>query len=270
LTQLGPHLTARNPRVRSPRVVAHYPERQILLLEFLEATRLDTMLFGSPIARAGLPPSTAIRLAAEWLATLHSTTRSEEHGNPFEFLIERFQKPSVARSLHSHVGPGLYAEIIERLADVRTRYRDHREPLCTVHGEFAPYHLLVSDDAVYVIDFASSRTGYALQDLAFFSAFYDALPPWRHALGVLKMSSREQRSIFLSSYLAAQAPLDEPTGIAAHFFHILAFSTFASRTSGRHTWKQRALSWGIRSWMKGRFRHVCRERIDALARADGS
>jgi hypothetical protein len=43
----------------------------------------------------------------------------------------------------------------------------------SVHGVFAPYHILVSEGRIYVLDLESSRAGYPYEDLALFQADAD-------------------------------------------------------------------------------------------------
>jgi aminoglycoside phosphotransferase (APT) family kinase protein len=268
LSEVTPLITAANPRLRAPRVIAHYPERSVLVLEFVPGVTLSTMLFSARPPRTTISVTQALGLAAEWLARLHRLTETAVAGGAFASLAETFAKPTIARLVETHIGPETYDEIVRLLGRFAARYRDDHDSRCVLHGEYAPYHLIVGEEDVSVIDLASSRTGYRYEDLAFFLASYDALFPWRGFLGGLRLPAAEQQRLFMDAYAAASDGLTEPTRVATAFGRIVAFARFASRTAGRDTWKRRILSYGTRSWVRRAFRRVCREQLALLHAID--
>ena len=65
--------------------------------------------------------------------------------------------------------------------------------------------------------------------------------------------------------LITEAMCERPTRIAARLTRILAGVRFASRATGRDTWKRRILSLGIRPWVRQTFLRVCRNELDVLS-----
>src|SRR6267378_885025 len=94
LKTITPKIAQQNPAMRSPRVLAYAPGRELLLMEKVPGKSLKALL--SDVS-GGYSPRLAdlLRLSGEWLGRFHSLTGSSEVGNPLEWLTQRFQKPKV-------------------------------------------------------------------------------------------------------------------------------------------------------------------------------
>ena len=259
---IGPQMTAANPATRCPEMLSYYPDRGLMLLEFVDGHRLDALQLG--LARSSAYDLSRLTgLCGEWLARFHALTRLPEQGNPFETLSESFR---VAPPWLVEQDVEIYDEV-RRLAEaLRRRFPDFTQPLCMIHGEFAPYHILVRDGRIYVIDFGSSRKGYPFEDQMFFTCFYDSRLPWRRLAGAIRMDFEEEKRRFLESYRRCSGPFDDRMGSVLRLGRIRAMARYVTALEARDTWRATFYSRIARPWVRRLFRNVCREELAALKR----
>jgi Ser/Thr protein kinase RdoA (MazF antagonist) len=262
LREVESRISQHNPSIRCPRVVADYPDRQLLLLEMIEGLNLKSVLFGlaEPRGRTSLPQ--LLELCGEWLARFHYLTRSDDEGNPFEWLAEALEGSRTIFA--SYADDGTFTLLRSAVDKLLHDHQDFRTPRCMIHGAFTPYHVLVQDDRIYVIDFEDSRMGYPYQDLAFFTAYYDMLDPCRRLLGTRKLDLRKQQSIFLNSYFAHAGLQREPADFILRVARLLAITRFLVYSEKP---KARRASLRVRlagPWWRHCFRLACRREIKAL------
>jgi len=259
LAQWGPSIAALNPRTRCPQLLAFFPADKLLLMEYIDGVPLKSMLFNLPFSY-GL--QRLLTLSGEWLGSFHRQSQ-EGQANPFDWLWEAMNSEIMERTF----GPisTLYTEAIGLLKTFRDRHPQFQRPLCQIHGEFTPLHILVQQDAIYVVDFGSSRRGFAYEDLALFSTFYDGLMPWRRLTSLRYPFARQNRS-FLNSYNAhCGRPLDGTDEVVASFARMLAMARH------RMSWDRapRRLSENLtfrirRSWMSSQLASVTLREIHFL------
>ena len=215
-----------------------------------------------------------LSLSGEWLGLLHRTTQDGE-GNPFDWLEEKFEADRIRDTFeHCEVQP-LYRKVRQLLQHFGRTYQGCRRPLCQIHGEFTPLHVLVKDDSIYVIDFGSSTRGFACEDVALFTTFYENLQPWRSATGWFRVPFREQKKLFLASYNRHCGQefgrIDEVLARFAGIWAMARHEFFWEREP--ESWHESMyLSFG-RSWMRKRFAAFAgREarRVQTLASAASS
>lgn len=259
---IGAQITAGNPATRCPEMLAYYPDRGLMLLEFVDGHRLDTLQLGLTRSSAH-DLSRLTGLCGEWLARFHALTRLPEQGNPFETLCESFR---VAPPWLAEQDVETYHEV-RRLAEaLRRRFPDFQQPLCMLHGEFAPYHILVRDSAIYVIDFGSSRRGHPFEDLTFFTSFYDSRLPWRRLAGAVRIDFEEEKRRFLESYRRYSGPFDDRMGSVMRLSRIYAMARYVTALEAKDTWRATAYSWIAQPWIRRLFWNVFREELATLKR----
>lgn len=274
LSEVAPKIWADNGAVRCPQLLAYYPDQEILLMEMVEGLELYSLLCGLGHSRDRRTLSRLMELCGEWLARLHALTQSSEEGNPFEWLAEKFGREKTQRVFARCDATRSYDQVRSLLDKLCDRYRSFRKKLCTVHGEFSPYHVLVKDDSIYVIDLASSRQGYLYADLAHFTTFYDAMPAWRRIMGGLRLDLEEQKRLFLRAYFSHAPSLLPPETIVMHLARLEAMVTFVRRTDGADTLRSVLYSHVAGLWLPQRFRTACRVELrgaeDAARQAAGT
>ena len=224
----------------------------------LEGLELYSLLCGLGHSRDRRTLSRLMELCGEWLARLHALTQSSEEGNPFEWLAEKFGREKTQRVFARCDATRSYDQVRSLLDKLCDRYRSFRTKLCTVHGEFSLYHVLVKGDSIYVIDLASSRQGYLYADLAHFTTFYDAMPAWRRIMGGLRLDLEEQKRLFLRAYFSHAPSLLPPETIVMHLARLEAMVTFVRRTDGADTLRRVLYSHVAGLWLPQRFRTACR------------
>jgi aminoglycoside phosphotransferase (APT) family kinase protein len=186
-----------------------------------------------------------------------------EQGNPFETLAELFRR---APPWLVHHDVETYSEV-RRLAEaLYRRFPDFKQALCMIHGEFAPYHILVRDSAIYVIDFGSSRKGYPFEDLTFFASFYDSRLPWRRLVGAIRMDFEEEKRRFLETYQRYSDPFDDRMGSIMRLSRIHAMARYVTAVGAKDTWRAASYSRIAQPWVRRLFWNVCREELEALKR----
>jgi Ser/Thr protein kinase RdoA (MazF antagonist) len=259
---IGPQMSAGNPDTRCPEMLAYYPDRGLMLLEFVDGHRLDTLQLG--LARSSAHDLSRLTgLCGEWLARFHALTRLPEEANPFETLTESFRR---APPWLVHQDVETYDEV-RRLAEaLRRRFPDFKQPLCMIHGEFAPYHILVRDSAIHVIDFGSSRKGYPFEDLTFFTSFYDSRLPWRRLVGAIRIDFEEEKGRFLESYRHYSGAFDDRMESVMRLSRIHAMARYVTAVGAKDTWRAACYSRIAQPWVRRLFWNVCREELEALTR----
>lgn len=268
LSQIGPQLSAENPYIRCPEAKAFFAEQQVLIMEMIEGERLSSIQFSLGMSRLSAHLPALLHLCAAWLARLHLLTQTNARENPFRLLAASLEQHNRRASFIRHAGHRAYDSCLSFLLKYQGRYSDYTEPLCTLHGEFAPYHVLVRGTSIYVIDLASSRTGYALEDVAFFETFFDALLPWRHIAGLMPLGPTQQKRIFLDAYLNATSSLSEPARAVLRFTRINSMLTFMGTLEAKDTWKRCVYSYVALPWFRHKLRVVVQRELLALARAE--
>ena len=265
---IAPKVWATNSATRCPEFLAYLPDPGVLFLEAVEGSRLDHALFHLGHNSVSQPLPYLIELAAEWLAHFHTHTTlatTAPLGGPFETLAELFLEEHVHRVFLRHGSPELYKRVRRVVDMLARRYHDFQIPACMVHGEFAPYHVLIADRRIYVIDLASSHRGYPYQDVAYFTTFYDALLPWRRVIGEWRLPFRGQTDLFLRTYFAMTGPPPEPMMVALRLARIHAMTIYARQLEAEGTWKRQIYSQVARRLLGSRFRTLCYTELDALS-----
>lgn len=270
LTEIGPSITADNPALRTPGVFAYFPTGTLLLMEAVDGHSLKEHLFDFTF-RPRRDLSRLIELSGEWLGRLHGRTRQPGEINPLAWLIVEFEDARTREMFERVRQLDSYNELLLLLRLLRDVLPDFRRSLCTIHAEFTPLHVLVSQDQIYVIDFASSRIGLPHEDLGFFTSFNDNLLPWRRAVGALRVGRGEQQRLFLDSYFA-HAPF-RPT----HTDHLI-LSCIRLRSLVRLLAGWQGVRGGVfrrtyssvgRLWLERRLQMASRQDLPALREAAG-
>ncbi len=260
---IAPEIWQANAKTRCPRVLAFFPEQELLLLEMVDGKSLKDVLFGLGPSPGNL--SDLLALSGEWLARFHAITQSAP-ANPFEWLESAFAGKKIRDVFHNCGVAELYPALANLLQQFRVKYPHFCRPLCRVHSEFIPLHVLVKNDAIYVIDFGASRLGFGYEDVAMFSTFFDALLPWRAVAGSLHLRLAKQKNIFRKSYLAhCQQTFGVPDHIVMRFAYLLAMAhhescwekTPASPAAALHAFVGRA-------WVRRRFAARARREFACL------
>jgi tRNA A-37 threonylcarbamoyl transferase component Bud32 len=265
LTNIAPRIWPDRAAARCPKVLAFFPEQQALVLERIAGERLSDMLCG--FAKSSSAPAIAglVSLCGQWLAEFHQSTRSLRTGNPFEWLMGAFESDGVKRVFQKYASRGLYHVIRQLLRNYLENFSDFQPSLCMVHGDFAPYHVLVNSGRIYVIDLGSCHLGYRYEDLASFTRYYDALLPWRSVAAKRWFSLDQQKRTFLGAYASHEEPLNEPESILMRFarMHKIAASLALLLAPG-HTLREALYSRVAVASLAPRLEAICNQEIRAL------
>jgi tRNA A-37 threonylcarbamoyl transferase component Bud32 len=267
LSNVTPRVSEENPALRSPIPIAYYPERHLLLMEFVPGESLKHHIFDIAAMRtATRDPAELLQQAGRWLGSFHRLTLKSANGNPLEWLLQEFDS---TRTLEAFVVYSLRNVYDEMLAILR-RHLDlnpiFQRRLCDVHGEFTPIHVMVTDGAIYVVDFGSSRVGYGYEDVGLFDCFYECLLPWRALIGSHRVKLQMQREMFLRAYFE-QAPAQFSAADKAimRWVRLISFARILhggqSRYSGWGGWAYSRLAlWSLRD----RFIRLCHAELSGL------
>ena len=263
LRNIAPEIWQANPRTRCPQVLAFFPERKLLLLEMVEGRSLKELLFNMGRSHNNLPDLLA--LSGEWLGRFHALTQSEQ-ANPFEWLEGSFAQQKVRDVFRNCGVAGLYPTLANLLQQFRRDYPDFQRPLCRLHSEFTPLHVLVRNDVIYVIDFGSSRLGFGYEDVAMFTTFFDILLPWRAVAGSLRLPLAQQKDIFRESYFAhRQQTFGVPDNIVMRFAYLQAMAHHESCRETIPASPAAALyATAGRAWVRRRFAALARRELAYL------
>lgn len=208
LSDVAPLIAAQSPALRSPHPVAYYPERGLLLMEFVQGESLKHHLFDMKLSiqpKGRFDLAQLLKYTGQWLGSLHRLTMQSASGNPLEWLLHEFESARIREAFLRYSQKENYEELLSILRQHLDLNPGFKRNLCQVHGEFTPIHVLVAQDAIYVVDFGNSKLGYVFEDVGRFSAFYDCLLPWRAAVGGLRIRLDTQKQLFLNGYFE-QAP----------------------------------------------------------------
>jgi tRNA A-37 threonylcarbamoyl transferase component Bud32 len=201
LSNIAPLITAENPRLRSPLPIAYYPEQRLLLMEFIPGYSLKHCIFDINFNRPSQPGlAELLQHAGRWLGSFHRLTVKGTHGNPLEWLLQEFNNVRTLEAFVFYSLKDVYDEMLvslKKLLDLKPTFQRN---LCNVHGEFTPIHIMVADNAIYVVDFGNSRVGYVYEDVGLFESFYDCLLPWRSFIGSSHLTLHTQKELFLRGY----------------------------------------------------------------------
>lgn len=263
---IAPEIWKENPRTRCPQSLAFFPEHKLLLQELVEGKPLKELLFDAGPMHSNIPELLA--LSGEWLGRFHALTQGEL-GSPFEWLESCFGEESIGDVFHRCGVSNVYREVRQLLRQFGLAYPDYRRPLCRLHGEFTPLHILVKGDAIHVVDFGSSRLGFAYEDIASFTTFFDTLLPWRAVVGSLRLPLVLQKGIFRESYLAhCQQTFGPPDNIVMRFANLRAMAQQESCWERIPKPRLQALHFKVRrSWLRNRFAAVARREFEYLKQA---
>jgi tRNA A-37 threonylcarbamoyl transferase component Bud32 len=266
LSEVGPLISAENPALRCPAPIAYYPERGLLLMEFVSGRSLKHHLFdiNYRISSAGsLSLAQLLQNAGQWLGRLHRLTMRSDTGNPLEWALSELERPRTVDIFHRYSQKDSYEELLTILRRYLDRNPGFSRNLCQVHGEFTPIHVMVAADAIYVVDFGNSKSGFVYEDVGLFTGFYDCLLPWRAAAGAIRLNLEKQKEVFFKSYLE-QAPVAfGPPDIAIMRWVRLISSARMLEGSGR-----RYKGFGNRAYLRltqrilnNAFAALCREEL---------
>ncbi len=202
LSNVAPLITAENPTLRSPLPIAYYPEPGLLLMEFIPGHSLKHHLFDLSFTHSERPDlPELLQHTGRWLGSLHRLTLNTICGNPLEWLLREFTNERTVEAFTLYSLKDSYTEMLSILNSCHERNPHFQRRLCSVHGEFTPIHVMVANEAIYVVDFGNSRLGYLYEDIGLFEAFYDSLQPWRAFMGSYRLKLQEQKGLFLRGYL---------------------------------------------------------------------
>ena len=203
LTDVGPRIAAENPALRCPAPVAYYPERGLLLMEFVPGESLKNLLFELKIELGASAKTSLARLlqcTGRWLGSLHKVTRQEDTGNPLEWVLQEFENKRTQEVFQRFSHLTEYQEFLSILRKCLAQNPGFRRNLCRLHGEFTPIHVMIGENAIYSVDFGNNKLGYVHEDVSLFMSFYDCLLPWRAAAGTMRIGLAKQKELFLNAY----------------------------------------------------------------------
>jgi aminoglycoside phosphotransferase (APT) family kinase protein len=266
LAEVAPRISEQNPATRCPRVLAYRPASGLLALEAVTGPTLRSVLFGLAPTHERCRVRRLLELCGEWLARFHELTRTGEEGNPFEWALEQFTLPAVRAVFDRNADGPIWVGLCEVARGLRDAYPTFRVVRCAIHGVFAPYHVLVSDGRIYVIDLESSRAGYPYEDLALFGAYYDLRLPWETALAATRLPIDEHRRALLRGYAQHAPAFREPDGLVLRLARLHALIRFPLE------WERQGQlvspkSWLRWRWWRRRFRAVYADELPGLWQA---
>lgn len=264
LSDVAPLIAAENPALRSPSPISYYPEKGLLLMEFVPGNSLKHHLFELKFgfnSTRKLNLEELLKYTGQWLGSLHRLTTQSTCGNPLEWVLQEFESARTREVFLRYSQEANYDEllsILRQCLDLNPRFRRN---LCRVHGEFTPIHVIVAREAIYVVDFGNSRLGYSYEDVALFAGFYDCLLPWRAAAGALRIPLDKQKELFLNGYFE-QAPSAFRSADTAimRWIRLISFA----RMDGGERWGKWAYSRLALRTLGDNFATLCRAELTAL------
>ncbi|HEV8437722.1 MAG TPA: hypothetical protein VGT40_06485 [Methylomirabilota bacterium] len=268
LREVAPRISDTDPAIGCPRVFAYRPGAGVLALEVVDGPMLSTILFGLRPRREARSARRLLERCGEWLARFHALTRTSEEGNPFEWLLQEFEQPGAMHVFRRHGDMGLHADVRDVAARLLEAHRDLRVPRCTVHGVFAPYHVLVRGESIRVIDLESAHVNYPYLDLALFDAYAAFRPPWARALASARLALPAQRHALVLGYERHAGPLSAAERTVLGLARVHALVRFAlewERLAGSY-WPKRVLRY---AWWRRCLRRVWAEQMPPLRLAAG-
>lgn len=258
LRDVAPTISALHPDLRCPRLVGYDPGHRVLIMEMVDGVPLYKLLFGTPIKRGRSNVLAAVGKCGSWLRAFHYATATAKNGNPFDHLSECFSKAYVNQVLSRFADARAFDRCRVLLDEFAVRNRGCSQPVCRLHGEFAPYHILCRDDAIYVLDFGSTRMGFWFEDVAFFLAIYRVLLPWRLLAGKIRLPLALQRGTFLEGYgLMPQNPT--LAQVLLRFAEINAVLLYLAQLEAQDTSKRAVYARVAFPFLHRRFKAMCTE-----------
>jgi hypothetical protein len=227
LTEVAPQISEEDPAIGCPRAFAYLATPGVLALEVVDGPMLSTVLFGLRPRHEARRLRRLIERCGEWLGRFHALTRTDEAGNPFEWLQQRFEHPAVAHVCRRHGIAPLHRELLSIIARLLEAHRDLRVHTCMVHGVFAPYHVLVQGDGIRVIDLETARVTYPYHDLVSFDAYAAFRPPWTRAMASARLPLDEQRRALAEGYARHAGPFSAPERAVLALARVHALVRFA-------------------------------------------
>jgi Ser/Thr protein kinase RdoA (MazF antagonist) len=190
----------------------------------------------------------------------------DESGNPLDWLTDFFALQSTRKLFDLYADDVMYAAVTTAVDALGRRYPSLRVRRCLIHGMFAPFHVLVTGVAIYVIDLASCRPGYAVQDIACFITFRDTLLPWRR-IPALRTDMIAQHRRFLEAYFGTVGRPEEYESDRAllALARIQAIFAYAGHLEARDTFTRFAYSTLARPFMRQSVNRVCRSELKCLS-----
>lgn len=268
LSDVGPRIAAEDPALRTPRPIALYQDRGLLLMEFVPGQSMKHHLFHVQYGlHAGSASATQLlRSSGQWLGRLHRLTQQSTTGNPLEWLLYELERARTADAFSRHAQEAIHDELLSILGRFLKRKPDFRRHQCQVHGEFTPLHVLVAGDAIYVVDFGTSTTGFVYEDVGLFTGFYDCLLPWRAAVGAMRINLMQQKQIFLDAYFGQAPARFGPADIAImRWVRLISSARMLDGTVRRYTGGgKQAYHRLARRILRDRFAANCRAEIAEL------
>jgi tRNA A-37 threonylcarbamoyl transferase component Bud32 len=269
LSNVAPLIAAENPALRSPLPVAYYPDRGLLLMEFVPGNSLKHHLFDLTFNRHGAPNlGELLQHAGRWLGSLHRLTLNAAYGNPLDWLVHEFDKERTREAFILYSLKDSYVEMLSILKRCQTLNPRFQRNLCNVHGEFTPIHIMVANEAIYVVDFGNSRLGYLYEDIGLFEAFYDSLLPWRAFVGSYRIKLQVQKQLFLRGYLEqSPAPFSGADKAIMRWVRLISFARMLNGGQRRYDgWQKWAYSSLALRALRDRFTQACCDELIALRR----
>jgi tRNA A-37 threonylcarbamoyl transferase component Bud32 len=267
LSNVAPLITAENPILRCPLPIAYYPDPGLLLMEFIPGNSLKHHLFDFTVGRhKQLDLAALLQHTGRWLGSLHRLTLATAYGNPLEWLLREFNNERTLEAFALYSLKDNHEEMLSILKTCLVLNPHFQRRLCSVHGEFTPIHVMVANEAIYVIDFGSSRLGYLYEDIGLFQAFYDSLQPWRAFMGSYRIELQEQKDLFLRGYSEQSSPIFTAADIAImRWVRLISLARLLNgrqrRYSGWQKWMYSRLA--LRTLRK-RFIEACATELNAL------
>lgn len=266
LSKVAPLITAENPALRSPLPLAYYPDRRLLLMEFVPGNSLKHHLFdvvfnSAPRRNLG----ELLQSAGRWLGSLHRLTRKSTSENPLEWLLNQFESDRTRQAFELFSIKEDYESLRKLLRASLSAKPSLRRNLSDVHGEFTPIHVMVAGNAIYVVDFGNSREGFPYEDIGLFESFYDCLLPWRAAAGSYRMDLQMQRDNFVKGYFEeAGTAFTAADRAIMRWVRIISFARMLN--GGQHRfqgWSGWAYSRLALRTLRTRFVALCQNQLDA-------
>jgi tRNA A-37 threonylcarbamoyl transferase component Bud32 len=270
LSDVAPLIALEDPRLRSPLPIAYYPELGLLLMEFVKGHSLKHCLFDANLAigrKNECNLAELLRCAGRWLGTMHSLTLQQgAYGNPLEWLLQEFENSRTVEAFSLYSLRAEYTEMLSILQKCVSLKPMFRRNLCNVHGEFTPIHVMVADEAIYVVDFGNSKLGYRYEDVGLFAGFYDCLQPWRAAAGSLRIKLDVQKSLFFHGYFEHSAsPFNDADKAIMSWVRLISFARMLNGWQQRYNgFGKRAYCWLTLGTLRDRFTLACRTELEAL------
>ena len=267
LSNVAPLITAENPTLRCPLPIAYYPDSGLLLMEFVPGNSLKHHLFDFTLRPAKGPDlAQLLQYAGRWLGSLHRLTLNTACGNPLEWLVREFDNERTREAFVGYSLTDSYIEMLSILKKCLSLNPHFQRNLCNVHGEFTPIHIMVANEAIYVVDFGSSRLGYLYEDVGLFEAFYDSLQPWRALVGSYRLEIQEQKQLFFSGYVEQSPAAFTPADSAVmQWVRLISLARMLNGRQRRYNgWQKWIYSRLALRTLRERFIHACGVELRAM------